>query len=305
MHQKCAWGRFALNNFCGITEPPYERVRLQVLGYTWSIPGKRNGTSARLEDPLRTQAVLRCCSDRDNKDLVDVVVVDGGVEHCVEIVEQGDNLQWSAQRRDRCEADDVAEVDGHLVVPLRVHLIAIIIIIIVISPDPPHRHHHHHRHQSGSTSSPSSSSSSSLRIHLIAIIIIIVITPGPPHRHHHHHHHHRHHSGSTEWPASRLCATVLCSYTPLFSNVKNLRLFIHSLFVTQRFLFCAQLVPATLLLLHQSAPRTHKESQASFLPTERCMCPKSEASANVLINSKVHEQFDMEYKKTCKLVTPL
>ena len=56
--------------------------------------------------------------------LIHVVDVDGGVEHRVEVVEQIDHLHGRAHGRDGGEADDVAEVDGHLVEALRLHALA-------------------------------------------------------------------------------------------------------------------------------------------------------------------------------------
>ena len=54
-------------------------------------------------------------------DLVDVVVVDGSVENSVQIVEKRHNLEWCAESGNGREANNVAEVDRHFVVPLWVH----------------------------------------------------------------------------------------------------------------------------------------------------------------------------------------
>jgi len=59
--------------------------------------------------------------EENSADLVDVVVVDGGVEDGIKVVEKRDDLKRRAEGGDCRETDDVAEVDGHLVIPLRVH----------------------------------------------------------------------------------------------------------------------------------------------------------------------------------------
>ena len=56
--------------------------------------------------------------------LVDVVVVDGGIEHGVEVVEEVDHFDGRAHRRDGCEADDVTEVDRDVREALRLHRLA-------------------------------------------------------------------------------------------------------------------------------------------------------------------------------------
>ena len=53
--------------------------------------------------------------------LVDVVIVDRGVEHGVEVVEEVDDLDGRAHGGDRRKADDVAEVDGDVIEALRLH----------------------------------------------------------------------------------------------------------------------------------------------------------------------------------------
>lgn len=54
-------------------------------------------------------------------DLVDVMVTEDGVKQGVEVVEEVDHLDGIAERRDRREADNVAEVDRHLVKVLWLH----------------------------------------------------------------------------------------------------------------------------------------------------------------------------------------
>ena len=58
--------------------------------------------------------------DRDTH-LVDVVIVNRGVEHGVEVVEEVHHLDGSTHGGDRREADDVAEVDGDVIEALRLH----------------------------------------------------------------------------------------------------------------------------------------------------------------------------------------
>ena len=58
-------------------------------------------------------------------DLVDVKVLDGGVEAGVEVVEEVDDLKRRRVGRHRREADDVGEVDRHRVVVLGVDAFAL------------------------------------------------------------------------------------------------------------------------------------------------------------------------------------
>ena len=57
--------------------------------------------------------------------LIDVVVGGNGVETCVEVVEQVDHLERRAGGRQRGEAHDVAEVDGHRFERLGYHRLAL------------------------------------------------------------------------------------------------------------------------------------------------------------------------------------
>ena len=47
--------------------------------------------------------------------MTDLVLVDDGVELCVELVEHGDDLEGAGRRRQRREADDVREEDRRAV----------------------------------------------------------------------------------------------------------------------------------------------------------------------------------------------
>ena len=47
--------------------------------------------------------------------VTDLVLVDDGVELCVELVEHGDDLEGAGRRRQRREADDVREEDRRAV----------------------------------------------------------------------------------------------------------------------------------------------------------------------------------------------
>ena len=48
-----------------------------------------------------------------NTDLVDIIIVDGGVKHRVKVIEKIDDLEGSAEGGDRRETHDVGEIDGY------------------------------------------------------------------------------------------------------------------------------------------------------------------------------------------------
>ena len=56
--------------------------------------------------------------------LVHIVVIYGGIEHGVEVIEQLDHLHGGGHGRDGREAHDVREVDGHLLEGLSLHGLA-------------------------------------------------------------------------------------------------------------------------------------------------------------------------------------